>query len=335
MVDAMTRNTHRPTLVCLSASLVVCLVGCSNESPNRDPFAGNDGIPASDDDDGDDASDDADDSDDPLDFGGSDDGLEGVGCKSIDVLFVIDNSSSMAEQQGRLLASFPGFIEGITSTIEDVDSYHIGVITSDAYAYNSAECTGLGDLVTKTGGEESSDTYCGPMLDDGRRYATEADDLAQVFPCIAKVGIDGSSVELPITAAVAALDPDKQGPGGCNEGFLRDDAILVVVVVTDDPPFAGDLDDAHPDGGDPDDWHDAIVAAKGGNTDATVVIGFVPFDEVWCMTIEIESPNLIDFVDSFGSRGILQSVCSPDYGESFANTIATIHSTCDDFVPVG
>jgi hypothetical protein len=332
MKIVMHRRTLRPWLACL----VVGVVACGGTTERRDPFMGNaDGIASADagvDDDDDD--DDDSEGGTPLDFGDDTSDLDEVGCRSIDVLFVIDNSSSMAEQQGRLLASFPGFIEAITSTIEDVDSYHIGVVTSDAYAGNAAQCRGLGDLVTQTAGEDSSNATCDAML-GGRRYATEEDDLEAVFPCIAKVGTEGDSVERPVSAAVAALDPSKRAPGGCNEGFLRDDAILVIVVVTDDPPFAGDVDDAHPDGGDPQVWHDAVVAAKGGNTDATVVIGFVPFDEVWCMTIEIESPNLIDFVEAFDDRGILQSVCSPDYGQSFATTIETIHSTCDDFVPVG
>lgn len=269
-----------------------------------------------------------------LDLGTPGGGTDAPGCESIDVLFVIDNSSSMAKQQGRLLASFPGFIDGIRNTVEDVDSFHIGVVTSDAYAHNSAGCKGLGDLVTKTGGPDSSDAYCGPMLAD-QRFATESDDLEQAFPCVAKVGTDGAGEERPISAAVAALDPDKLAPGGCNEGFLRDEAILVLVVVTDDPPFAKDPDDAHLGDADIEGWHDAIVAAKHGNEAATVVIGFIPYEEVWCMSIHIESPNLIDFVSSFGDRGILQSVCAADYGTVFSETLATIQSTCEDFVPVG
>lgn len=270
----------------------------------------------------------------PLDVGTPGGSSAAPGCRSIDVLFVIDNSSSMAQQQWRLLSAFSGFVDGITDTLADVDSYHVGVVTSDAYAFNAAGCNSLGDLVTKTGGEDSANESCSPMLGD-RRYATLDDDLDQAFPCMAKVGTEGSSQEQPISAAVAALDPDKLEPGGCNEGFLRDDAILVLVIVTDDPPFAGDLDDAHPDGGDVADWHDAIVAAKHGDEAATVVIGFVPYDDVRCMALERESPNAIDFVSSFGEQGFLESVCYGSYSRVFGDAIATIHSTCEDFVPVG
>jgi hypothetical protein len=34
-------------------------------------------------------------------------------------------------------------------------------------------------------------------------------------------------------AMIAALSPELNGPGGCNEGFVRDDALLVVVFISD------------------------------------------------------------------------------------------------------
>lgn len=35
-------------------------------------------------------------------------------------------------------------------------------------------------------------------------------------------------------AMVAAVAAELQGPGGCNDGFLRDEAILVVTFISDD-----------------------------------------------------------------------------------------------------
>jgi hypothetical protein len=116
-------------------------------------------------------------------------------------------------------------------------------------------------------------------------------------------------------------------------GFVRDDAILVVVVVTDDPPFKGDMDDAHLQA-DTADWHDAVVAAKHGNEAATVVIGFVPWDDLSCLVYSVESPNLIGFVESF-DYGVLSSVCASDYAATFASTVATIQTSCEEFTPVG
>src|SRR5688500_13270586 len=61
---------------------------------------------------------------------------EQVGCRAVDFLFVIDNSGSMATFQTNLVSNFGAFISGIQDTLVEVDSYHIGVITSDAYSYN-------------------------------------------------------------------------------------------------------------------------------------------------------------------------------------------------------
>jgi hypothetical protein len=253
-----------------------------------------------------------------------------MGCRKVDFLFVIDNSGSMSAQQTQLLASYQGFIDAIQMSLQDsVDSYHVGVITSDAYTGNAPGCTGLGDLVTQT----QATGNCAPFAEGGR-FATEQDDLSVKFPCIAQVGVSGSGNELPISATVAALDPAQSLPGACNEGFLRDDAILVLVVLTDDPPYAGSPDDAHPMA-DTSGWYDAVINAKNGDPQAMVVIGFVPWTDVSCVIFNLESPNLINFVQAFGDQGVLASICEPDFGPVFAQTVSTIVSTCENFEPPG
>lgn len=255
--------------------------------------------------------------------------VQEMGCEGIDFLFAIDNSGSMSAQQGQLLASFPGFISAIQNSLENVSSYHVGVITSDAYSFNEPGCTSLGDLVTQT----QAHGACGPFAEGGR-YATDADDLASVFPCMAEVGSLGSPIEQPVSASVAAVSDAKAAVGACNQGFLRDNSILVLVVLTDDPPWDPDFDDAHPNT-DTSGWYQAIIDAKGGNTEAVVVIGFIPWNNVGCVTFGIESPNLIGFVDAFGDQGIKASICEPDFGPVFASTVETIQFTCDNFIPQG
>lgn len=258
--------------------------------------------------------------------------LQEEGCQGIDFLFVIDNSGSMTQQQTQLLASFSGFIDAIQTSLENVDSYHVGVVTSDNYAGNAPGCNTIGDLVTQTAGFGSSEAVCGPFA-SGQRFATDEDDLEVVFPCIAQVGTTGSPIEQPVTATVAALDPANAAPGACNEGFIREDAILVVVIVTDDPPNSFDFDDAHA-GTDTSGWFDAVVAAKGGDVESVVMIGFVHADAAAPCTFAV-SPNLVTFIEEFGEQGVLASICEPDYAPIFASSIETIESTCDNFIPQG
>ncbi|MCA9711871.1 MAG: VWA domain-containing protein [Myxococcales bacterium] len=247
-----------------------------------------------------------------------------MGCRKVDFLFVIDNSGSMGAQQAQLLASFNGFITAIQASLEDtVDSYHVGVITSDAYSYNAPGCTTIGDLVTQT----QNGGNCTPFA-EGFRFATEQDDLMAKFPCMANVGASGSPIEQPVTATIASFDPSKTGPGDCNYGFLRDDAILVLVIVTDDPPYDFDMDDAHPNA-DTSGWHQAILDAKNGDPEAVVVIGFVPYDDTSCTFMNLESPNLIDFVMSFGDQGVLASICEADFGPTFSSAVQTIVTSCE------
>jgi hypothetical protein len=254
-----------------------------------------------------------------------------MGCRKVDFLFIVDNSGSMSAQQAQLLASFPGFINAMEDALGGVvDSYHVGVLTSDDYSGNEPGCTSIGDLVTQTAGPSASNQVCGPFA-QGDRFATEDDDLEEVFPCMAQVGVGGSPIEQPVTALIASFDPDKTGPGDCNDGFLRDDAILVVVIVTDDPPMS-DFDDAHPNT-DTTSWYDDVIAAKNDDPEALVVIGFIPWMNVACSGAE--SPNLIGFIDSFGEQGVKASICEPDFGPIFASTIETIVTTCENFDPPG
>jgi len=58
--------------------------------------------------------------------------------KDVDILFVIDNSGSMGDEQGKLAANFPAFISVLEE--EDVDAnYRIGVTTTDN---GNVECSG-------------------------------------------------------------------------------------------------------------------------------------------------------------------------------------------------
>lgn len=254
---------------------------------------------------------------------------DGLGCTNVDFLFVIDNSGSMHDEQEKLLASFPAFIAAITDSLAGA-SVHVGVTTSSWNKAEAPECQLSGSLVTQTG----AGGVCTPFA-EGHRFATDQDDLPAKFPCMALVGTTGSALERPVTATVDALDPAMNGPGGCNDGFLRDDAILVVVIITDDPPIDNNEDDAHPST-DTSGWYPAVLAAKNGDPAALVVIGFVPWNDISCInTHPGESPNLIEFVQSFGSQGVLASICEPNFGPIFAEAVNTIVNTCENFPAPG
>ena len=188
-------------------------------------------------------------------------------CTLVDLLFVIDDSNSMASRQDNLIASFDGLIAGIQANLDEVNDVHVGVITTDAYAFNEPGCQSLGALVTQT--EKAS---CGPW--SAGRFITLADDLATAFPCAAEVGIAGDIEERQIEALLRAAGPEYAGVGGCNEGFIRDDALLVVVVITDEDD-GSIVPGEESSVGDPPQWFDELVAIKGGIESNAVVLALI------------------------------------------------------------
>ena len=264
-----------------------------------------------------------------------------LGCQAVDFLFVIDNSGSMGAFQTNLISNFATFIGGIQKKLEEVDSYHVGVTPSDAYAYNVAGCNDLGSLVVRTGGFGSSfeehGEACGPYV-DGASYMTEEDDLEAAFNCAAQVGTQGDAWELMATSMIAAIDGSLAGPGQCNEGFIRDDALLVIVLITDEADGPGDPEGAPPEftsEGDPDSWHDAVVAAKGGIPENAAVVALTNYADGPCVpnsTVD-DGANLVEFADLFGDNGFVGGICELDYGPIFSQAVDIIEGACDNFVP--
>lgn len=260
-------------------------------------------------------------------------------CGKVDFLFVIDNSGSMSEEQVALVASFPGFIAAIQSTLESVEEYNVGVITTDAYFANTAVpgCAVLGGLVTRTGGFSSSNMACGPY-DAGNAYMTQDDDLDVAFSCAAQVGIEGDGYELPMQALIIATDPDDPlaDPGACNEGFIRDDALLVIVIITDENDGPTDPEGA-PSPGTAMDWYDAVVANKDDIPENVVVVSLVnsaggpcpPFDPVY------DGVHIVEFTEMFGKNGLVGGICELDYSPVFTDAVAIIDTACENFMPPG
>lgn len=258
------------------------------------------------------------------------------GCTKVDFLFIIDNSGSMNDEQANLVGSFPGFIAGIQSSLEQVDEYQVGVVTTDDYGPNGPGCSVFGGLVIETGGNFSSNAVCGPYA-AGRNYMTEADDLNQSFACAAQVGTSGSGTERPMDALVSVVNRDHGGVGQCNEGFLRDDALLVIVIITDE--WDGPNDPENPgSSGTPQDWYDAVVAAKLGIPENAVALALINWEQSATCTPDsapFDGVHIRDFVNLFGDNGFLGGVCEPDYGPIFADAVSVIEGACNNFQPPG
>jgi hypothetical protein len=241
-----------------------------------------------------------------------------VDCDRADFVFVIDDSPSMQAYQRELVDNFPAFVDGVQRVVEHGTDLHVGVVTTDAYAGNPAPCDVMGGFVVATTGAHSSRAQCGPYA-EGKSYMTAADDLASSFACAAQVGTMGDQTERPADALRAAIDPDGDA-AACNQGFLRSDALLIAVLVTDEP------DQSH---GGPTQWSREVLAAKGGNQDGVVVVSLLDGGAPGC---EDDPENdcwpweLQTFTESF-DYGFLGQITG-DYGEIFDQAVDVVASAC-------
>jgi len=246
-----------------------------------------------------------------------------VDCDKVDFLFVIDNSASMFDHHTNLVDSVDVFTDGIERVIDQKIDLHVGVVTTDIYSGTDDECHVLGGLVTSTSGAHSSSMDCGPFAEGN--YMTEADDLATDFECAAMVGTQGSDIEAPMDAMIAAIREDGTA-AECNAGFIRPDALLVVVMVTDEWDGPGDPEDAGSTTG-PEAWRKQLVLTK-GSEDAVVFVALVNETprQCWPHHERNDGTPIVEFAESlpFGFTG---SVCG-DYGETFSQATGVVAAAC-------
>ena len=166
--------------------------------------------------------------------------------RSVDILFVLDDSPSMADKQRNLQANFPQFIDVLSTVEGGLPDVHIGVVTSDMGSRGTRDgapgagigqpgtggCTGTGDGGTlQVFGAPVTGAYLSDVKQpDGSRLTNYTGDLATVFGQIATgAGAGGCGFEQHLEAMKAALDRNP-----ANAGFLRPEAFLAVVVIADE-----------------------------------------------------------------------------------------------------
>jgi hypothetical protein len=150
--------------------------------------------------------------------------------RDIDLLFVIDNSISMRQEQDSLAANFPAFIDVLRGIEGGLPNARIAVISSDMGIGGLTEgnCTGTGDNGQFRLGELNN---C--ALTDGKRYITTdpanyGGSLEDTFACMALVGNNGCGFEQHLESMKAALS------GSQGQEFLRPDAYLAVIIIADE-----------------------------------------------------------------------------------------------------
>lgn len=158
-----------------------------------------------------------------------------------DILFVIDNSGSMAEEQEGVATELPAFIEALKQGGGVAQDFHVGVITTTVYQNAQVGSSlNLTEYASQSGRLQAVPL---PAADGGVQPGTErmltGDDpeLIDKFRRLVRQGTSGSGQETPFEAVrLAVAGPLASTPvqEGGTQGFLRDGARLLVVVVSDE-----------------------------------------------------------------------------------------------------
>jgi hypothetical protein len=156
-----------------------------------------------------------------------------------DILFVVDDSGSMAPVQQLVAKELPAFVAALQLSGGVEHDFRLGLTTTSVYLAFQYFNTVAYQYYPEAGWLRQL-----PLVDGGpgtERYldGTNPDVVPRFSLAMVGVGISGSGQETPLEAtrialqnAVAPLELTDGGPA--NRGFLRDGARLMVVAVTNE-----------------------------------------------------------------------------------------------------
>jgi hypothetical protein len=224
----------------------------------------------------------------------------------VDVLFVVDNSGSMMEEQQSLGANFAAFMSAATASGVD---YHIGVTTTglDASSGGWSQCPGGAE------GGESGRLF--PVNNSAPRIITpQTPNAAGVFANNTRVGVCHWN-EQGLEAAYRALsdpllhnldDPRSPQANDGNGGFLREEARLAIIFVTDEEDFSSQPVPFY------EQYFKTLKNNDPGKLSVSAIAG--PMDLASCSTASSSGTRYIQLANATG--GVVESICTPNWAES-------------------
>jgi len=197
-----------------------------------------------------------------------------------DVLFIIDNSCSMIEEQTTLAAAMPQVFPLLDATGVD---YHVGVVSTD-----------MDDTAQQAGKLR---------VFDGESYIdTNTANPSIVFSAMAVMGTNGSFEEKGRAAAYSMVELKRDIPR--NAGFYRDEATLSLIFVSDEEDQSG------PDPINRSDFQIWMETLKPSPSEV-VAHGFVFPATGPCPAGDTRGMEYVRYADWTG--GIITSLCAPDW----------------------
>jgi len=159
-----------------------------------------------------------------------------------DILIVVDNSGSMEKHISDTRRDIVNFTRELSSL---GNKFRIAVVTSDNPANDPSDPLCGSDGKSPPDVDAKNNGRCGKFIKPKNRTENfldsanfTAEQLAIRFGEYLTVGstinTQGSAVEQSLKGAYMALDPKNTAEGGANAGFFREDALLLIVFLTDE-----------------------------------------------------------------------------------------------------
>ncbi len=172
------------------------------------------------------------------------------GAGGVDILFMVDNSSSMTSMQQKLVAQIPAFLDLLQNGSQPLTDFHIAVVSSDMGAPGDASfsvgCTPSGDQGLFQNQPRGD---CQGMLAPGATFLSNeggtpnyTGSLKDALACIAPLGASGCGFEHQLASVVRALGADGAPAPVANAGFLRQDAELAIFLLTNEDDCSAPTD---------------------------------------------------------------------------------------------
>jgi hypothetical protein len=206
----------------------------------------------------------------------------------LDILWVIDNSGSMSQIQNAVASNMTDFMNVFLAASPD---YHMGFITTDSPAF-----------------------VLGTYLD-----ASAIDPASEAAIIIGSVGVNGSANEKGIYYAY--MSTDNVMYAGAGSTFLRADATLVIIYVSDEPDYSTGT------------WASYTSHFDNLKTpDKLHMVAVVPDQTTGCTWVHPQNPSYsrylspgdgyLDIVKYYS--GDFYSICAADWGAQMQDLADTV-----------
>ncbi|MGB1015107.1 MAG: hypothetical protein ACPG4T_13310 [Nannocystaceae bacterium] len=257
--------------------------------------------------------------------GGSDSGGAGY-CDQVDLLFVIDESPTMANEQDTLTSAFPEFIATIDQELAQKRgvSYRVGVLSADM-TIGRVEDSSRGRLRHMPDRLPCTDTPSKHWIEPG-----PIPTISAQFQCIASMESFGF-IETPLEALRAGLVDRVEDTEAYNAGFLRPDAVLFVMFVTDEDDQSSLMWDGMQQAPPTpvQTYWDLLLQLKGGDPDKLVLTALSGPASTGCsMPGSAEMAPRVHELLALAPHSLWGSLCADEYSTQLGQALDLIDATC-------